>query len=50
VIFPKGAAFLPELERELLSFPQSKTDDQVDSITQALAAEIIIYDYRNMRG
>jgi predicted phage terminase large subunit-like protein len=39
VLFPKGASFLPELERELLSFPHGKTDDQVDSITQALAYE-----------
>ena len=36
VHFPKGAAFLPELEAELLSFPNGKTDDQVDSISQAL--------------
>jgi predicted phage terminase large subunit-like protein len=37
VLFPKGARFLPELEIELLTFPQGKTDDQVDSISQALA-------------
>lgn len=37
VLFPKGAPFLPELEAELLAFPQGKTDDQVDSITQALS-------------
>lgn len=36
VHFPKAAAFLAELEAELLTFPQSKHDDQVDSITQAL--------------
>ena len=35
VHFPKGASFLPELEAELLTFPQSKTDDQVDSVSQA---------------
>jgi phage terminase large subunit-like protein len=34
VLFPKGALFLPELEAELLAFPQGKTDDQVDSISQ----------------
>jgi predicted phage terminase large subunit-like protein len=39
VLFPKGAPFLPELEAELLTFPQGKTDDQVDSITQALSFE-----------
>jgi predicted phage terminase large subunit-like protein len=37
VLFPKGAPFLPELEAELLVFPQGKTDDQVDSISQALS-------------
>jgi predicted phage terminase large subunit-like protein len=37
VLFPRGAPFLPELEAELLSFPQGKTDDQVDSISQALS-------------
>jgi predicted phage terminase large subunit-like protein len=37
VLFPKGAPFLPELEAELLAFPQGKTDDQVDSISQALS-------------
>lgn len=43
VHFPKGASFLPELEAELLTFPQSKHDDQVDSISQALAHNL--YDY-----
>jgi predicted phage terminase large subunit-like protein len=38
VLFPKGAHFLPALEAELLTFPQSKNDDQVDSISQALAS------------
>jgi predicted phage terminase large subunit-like protein len=37
VLFPRNAHFLPVLEAELLTFPQSKTDDQVDSITQALS-------------
>jgi predicted phage terminase large subunit-like protein len=37
VLFPKAARFLAELETELLTFPQGKTDDQVDSISQALA-------------
>ena len=40
VLFPKGAPLLPELEAELLAFPQSKTDDQVDSISQALSFEL----------
>ncbi len=37
VHFPRNAPFLAELEAELLSFPQARTDDQVDSISQALA-------------
>ena len=37
VLFPRGAPFLPELEAELLAFPRGKTDDQVDSVSQALS-------------
>lgn len=44
VFFPKGASFLPTLEAELLAFPQAKTDDQVDSISQALAYKSSSYD------
>jgi predicted phage terminase large subunit-like protein len=44
VHFRKGAPYLVDLETELLSFPQSKHDDQVDSITQALAYEGYGYD------
>lgn len=44
VLFPRGAPFLPELEAELLAFPQGKHDDQVDSITQALAFKAFGYD------
>jgi predicted phage terminase large subunit-like protein len=43
VHFPKGAPFLPELEAELLTFPQSKTDDMVDSISQALHHKLSTY-------
>jgi phage terminase large subunit-like protein len=32
----------------LLSFPHGKTDDQVDSITQALAHKIKVFDYANI--
>jgi predicted phage terminase large subunit-like protein len=42
--FPKGAPFLPELEAELLVFPQGRTDDQVGSISQALAYQPSGYD------
>jgi predicted phage terminase large subunit-like protein len=44
VYFPKSAPYLPELEAELLTFPQGKHDDQVDSITQALAFKAFGYD------
>jgi predicted phage terminase large subunit-like protein len=37
VHFPRGARYLRELEAELLAFPQSRTNDQVDSISQALS-------------
>jgi predicted phage terminase large subunit-like protein len=48
VHFPKDAPFLPELLRELLSFPQSKTTDQVDSISQALAYQGSDYTLDNV--
>jgi len=40
VLFPHRASWLSELEAELLSFPGSHHDDQVDSIVQAFAYEI----------
>ena len=43
VHFPKGAPYLAELERELLQFPNGKTDDQVDSISQALGHKVSDY-------
>jgi predicted phage terminase large subunit-like protein len=49
VRFPKGAPFLAELERELLTFPQSRNDDQVDSISQALAHQFSSYTLDNIR-
>jgi predicted phage terminase large subunit-like protein len=36
VLFPESAAWLPDLEDELASFPGGLHDDIVDSITQAL--------------
>jgi len=48
VQFPKGASFLPELEAELLAFPNGKTDDQVDSISQALASTGYTFNYDNV--
>ena len=40
MLFPKRAPFLAELEAELLTFPQGKNDDQVDSISQALSFKL----------
>jgi len=50
VLFPKEASFLPELEAELLTFPQAKTDDQVDSISQALAYRPSGHNYDSTYG
>lgn len=36
-LFPRDAAFLDDLKRELVTFGHSKHDDQVDSITQFVA-------------
>ena len=44
ILFPEGPPFLPELEMELLSFPQAKHDDMVDSISQALSYQVSGYD------
>ena len=40
VLFPNRAPGLKDLEEELFSFPASRFDDQVDSISQALAYKI----------
>ena len=44
VYFPKNAPWLQDLENELLAFPVGKADDQVDSISQALAYRKSGYD------
>ena len=49
VFFPMRAPFLAELEQELLSFPNGRTDDQVDSISQALAYKLSYYTLDNVR-
>jgi predicted phage terminase large subunit-like protein len=36
VKFPEGASFMPQVEKELLSYPHGETDDVVDSISLAL--------------
>jgi predicted phage terminase large subunit-like protein len=40
VFLPSVASWLDDLELELFSFPGSRYDDQIDSISQALAYEI----------
>jgi predicted phage terminase large subunit-like protein len=40
VFFPKEAPWLRDLEDELFAFPNSRHDDQVDSISQALGHKI----------
>jgi predicted phage terminase large subunit-like protein len=37
VFFPKAALWLAALEAELFSFPGGRHDDQIDSVSQALA-------------
>jgi len=49
VHFPRNASFLPVLEAELISFPQSRTFDQVDSVSQALAYEFSGYTLEFLR-
>lgn len=44
VHFPRQASWHPALEGELLAFPQAKHDDQVDSLSQALAFKSWGYD------
>lgn len=44
VYFLRNAPWLAELEAELLAFPGGQYDDQVDSLTQALAHKIVTYD------
>jgi len=41
VWFPRDAAWLPELERELLAFPVGEHDDQVDALAYAAAAMMV---------
>jgi predicted phage terminase large subunit-like protein len=44
VLFPRQASWLAELEAEVFAFPQSRHDDQIDSISQALAYSASGYD------
>jgi predicted phage terminase large subunit-like protein len=44
VFLPNDATWLADLEAELFAFPNGRHDDQVDSISQALAYEISEYN------
>ena len=44
VYLPERAPWLADLETKLFAFPQSRHDDQVDSISQALAKAKTGYD------
>ena len=46
VLFPKQAHWLEAYLRELISFPNSKYDDQVDSTVFALAWSLLNRPYR----
>jgi predicted phage terminase large subunit-like protein len=45
VYFPKDARWLHDLEDELFGFPYVRYDDQVDSLSQALAYEFSRYEW-----
>jgi len=44
VFIPRSAPWLAEFEAELFSFPQSRNDDQIDSVSQALTDTTSSYD------
>jgi hypothetical protein len=52
IFLPRGASRLDDLETELFSLPRSRFDDQMDSISQALAYEIPTDDWTDdgLRG
>jgi predicted phage terminase large subunit-like protein len=52
VFFPNQAVWLADLESELFAFPGARHDDQVDSISQALAHHLSGYcwDERSLKG
>ena len=45
VFLPTEASWLDQLEMELFSFPGGRFDDQIDSISQALAYEMPTYEW-----
>jgi predicted phage terminase large subunit-like protein len=45
IYLPKEAPWLADFENELFSFPGGRYDDQIDSISQALAHEMPTYEW-----
>ena len=45
VFFPKQAPWLSDYQAELFAFPNARFDDQVDSTSQALAADHSDYNF-----
>ena len=37
MLIPQAAGWLPDFKQEMLTFPNGRYDDQVDSLTQFLA-------------
>jgi phage terminase large subunit-like protein len=53
VLLPNRASWLAVLESELFAFPKVAHDDQIDSLSQALAHEIAEYhggDQKSIEG
>jgi predicted phage terminase large subunit-like protein len=52
VVFPNEAPWLADLETELFAFPNSRHDDQVDSISQALSHQMSgpLWDQKSLDG
>jgi predicted phage terminase large subunit-like protein len=45
IVLPKEAPWLADFENELFSFPGGHYDDQIDSVSQALAYEMPTYEW-----
>ena len=52
VYWPNEAPWLPDLEAEVFAFPNARHDDQIDSISQALAYEMpeFIWNEKSLAG
>ncbi len=48
VFFPKQAPWLADFQAELFAFPNTRFDDQVDSVSQALASVQSKFDFNKL--